>query len=209
MIMFIGTLAGVWPELFGQIEVLRNFDSFSPFPKWILHSDQRRSAEDNFEPECAVLWPLLRDAFLFFLVLSFGAFVLWNVELTFDTSDIIPAAQAIDWTPVNSALLHILSSPFEGSHKVLNASLCLPEPSTVQGLYLHVSPGWPSAQPFGNKGWEGGGAAQGEHQSESSSERELGWLKTETVYTALPIWAFSSPSSLKISCPYFLSPWMR
>ncbi|KAA8586414.1 hypothetical protein FQN60_000250, partial [Etheostoma spectabile] len=52
--------------------------------------------------------------------------------------------------------------------QVLNASSALPEPSTVRGHYLF--PCWRSARPFGNEGWEGGGGAQGEHQSVSSSE---------------------------------------
>ncbi|MEQ2211576.1 hypothetical protein XENOCAPTIV_007456 [Xenoophorus captivus] len=33
---------------------------------------------------------------------------------------------------------------------------------------------WPSAQSFGNEGWEGGVGAEGQHQSTASSERELG-----------------------------------
>lgn len=55
MDMFIGTLAGVW-ELFGHIQVLRNFDSLSSSLKWIL---QRRSVKDNCELERIVSFSFL------------------------------------------------------------------------------------------------------------------------------------------------------
>lgn len=139
----------------------------TPFPKWSLHCDQGRSAKAsgitlNLRQLSTVLWPLRwslssklalcpikghhKPILTFFSSLHciFGSLYFetlnWPLRAPLNTSAIIKAGQAIDWTPVNSAPLHILSSPFSVSHKVLNASSSLPEPSAVRGHYLHVSP---------------------------------------------------------------------
>lgn len=117
MDMSIGTLAGVWPELFGHI-VLRNFDSLSSFPKWASHSDQRRSAKDNFElKRIASCPPALSSNRHFFsspraVFLCVCTLKCWIDFWELPYYAIITAGQAVDWTPVNSAQLHILSCFF-------------------------------------------------------------------------------------------------
>ena len=164
---FIGTLAGVWPALFGQIQVLRNFDSLpvSRMKLALWPEEKCKGFWDNFELEMIVNCPLASEvefilqwavcpikghhkAILTFFFSSlcciFGSLYFetlnWPLRAPLNTSAIIKAGQAIDWIPVNSAPLHILSSAFLVSHKVLNASSSVPEPSAVRGHYLHVSP---------------------------------------------------------------------
>lgn len=136
-----GTLAGVGPALFGQIQVLRNFDSL-PISKMklTLWPEQKcKGFWDIFELERTVICPLasvgrrilswsfsghcaqLKDiikAILTFLSswhCIFGSLCFemlnWPLRAPLNTSAIIKARQTIDWTPVNSAPLHILSSP--------------------------------------------------------------------------------------------------
>lgn len=165
---FIGTLAGVWPALFGQIQVLRNFDSLLFFQNeaytvtrwevqrllgllWTWDDCQLSSGRHQEEVvlssygNCAQFKYIIKAILTFFS--SFGCIIWslyfemlnWPLRVPLNTSAIIKARQAIDWTPVNFAPLHILSSPFLVSQKVLNASSSLPEPSAVWGHYLHIS----------------------------------------------------------------------
>lgn len=128
-----------------------------------LASVERRSWSLSSNGHCAQLKDIIKAILTFFS--SFGCFFFfgslyfemlnWPSRAPLNTSAIIKAGQAIDWTPVNSAPLHILSSPFSVSHKVLNASSSLPELSAVRGHYLHVSLARPSAPAVWERGMGG------------------------------------------------------